>query len=188
MKAKDDKLRLVKQILVDDNGINPAIASASKEVPELTTRVISPDRDTRISRKDRVPVSNPRYRRSQSADRWIDHRPQTLVPVGTVLQPVIQRRRSVTQLTSPKEITDGASRYCLVAQELDTDGELETKLYKGDILPTSGGGAQVVFHDMECLKQSSPKARKRTGPREEGMDQVEISTLTETKRPRVLPS
>lgn len=43
---------------------------------------------------------------------------------------MMQRRRSVTQLTSPKEITDGASRYCLVAQEHDTDGELETKLYK----------------------------------------------------------
>jgi len=55
---------------------------------------------------------------------------------------------------------------------------------QGDILPTSGGGAQVVFNDMECLKQSSPKARKRTG--EEGMDQVDISTLTETKRPRVI--
>jgi len=53
-------------------------------------------------------------------------------------------------------------------------------------LPTSGGGAQVVFNDMECLKQSSPKARKRTG--EEGMDQVDISTLTETKRPRVISS
>jgi len=52
-------------------------------------------------------------------------------------------------------------------------------------LPTSGGGAQVVFNDMECLKQSSPKARKRTGPQEEGMDQVDISTLTETKKPRV---
>jgi len=52
------------------------------------------------------------------------------VPIGTLLQPVMQRRRSVTQLTSPKEITDGASRYCLIAQEHDTDGELETKLYK----------------------------------------------------------
>lgn len=131
---------------------------------------------------------------------------------------MIQRRRSITQLTSPKEITDGASRYCLIAQEHDTDGELETKLYKvlhsdiiaignlyiniqilyinkynffsslkqGDILPTSGGGAQVVFNDMECLKQSSPKARKRTGPREEGVDQVD--TLTETKRLRVISS
>lgn len=61
-------------------------------------------------------------------------------------------------------------------------------LKQGDILPTSGGGAQVVFNDMECLKQSSPKARKRTGPREEGMDQVDVSALTETKRPRVISS
>lgn len=42
----------------------------------------------------------------------------------------MQRRRSINRLTSPKQITDGASRYCLTAQEHDTDGELETKLYK----------------------------------------------------------
>lgn len=42
----------------------------------------------------------------------------------------MRRRRSVTRLTDPKEITDGASRYCLIAQEHDTDGELETKLFK----------------------------------------------------------
>ncbi|XP_070152141.1 kinesin-like protein KIF23 [Polyergus mexicanus] len=184
MKEKEDKLRLVKQILVDDNSIIPS----KEQVPGSTTKVISPDRENhgRISRKDRIPVSNPRYRRSQSADRWIDHRPQTLVPVGTVLQPLMQRRRSVTRLTSPKEITDGASRYCLIAQEHDTDGELETKLFKGDIVPTSGGGAQVIFNDMECLKQLSPKARKRTG-REENIDQTDI-TQVETKRPRVLSS
>ncbi|XP_018377804.1 PREDICTED: kinesin-like protein KIF23 [Trachymyrmex cornetzi] len=184
VKRKDEQLRRVHQIVIDINDINSATASKD-QAPESTTRVVSPIRDTRVSRKDGIPVSNPRYRRSQSADTWIDHRPQPLVPVGTILQPLMQRRRSVTQLTSPKEIMEGASRYCLVAQEHDTDGELETKLYKGDILPTSGGGAQVVFNDMECLKQSSPKARKRTGPQEEGMDQVDISTLTETKRPRV---
>lgn len=75
-------------------------------------------------------VANPRYRCSQSADRWVDHRPGAIAPVGTVLQPLMCRRRSVTRLTNPKEITDGASRYCLVAQEHDTDGELETKLFK----------------------------------------------------------
>lgn len=51
MKEKEDKLRLVKQILVDDNGINPAIASSKEQVPELISRVVSPDRDTRTSRK-----------------------------------------------------------------------------------------------------------------------------------------
>lgn len=59
---------------------------------------------------------------------------------------------------------------------------------QGDILPTSGGGAQVIFNDMECLKQSSPKARKRTGPREETVDQTDMITQVETKRPRVLSS
>jgi len=144
IKEIEDKLRLAKQILVGDNGINPVIVPSKEQV--LTTRVISPDRNRRISRKDRTPISNPRYRRSQRADRWIDHRPQTLVPMGTVLQ----KRRIVTRLTSSKKIT----------QDHGTDGGVEIKLYKDDILPTSGGGSQVVFNDMECLKPSSSKRRK----------------------------
>lgn len=195
MREKDDKLRLVKQILVDDD-LNP-VPSAPKEriatTPSCSDATPRATTDYR-SRRDKTGVSNPRHRRSQSADRWIDHRPGALVPVGTVLQPLMRRRRSVTRLTDPKEITDGASRYCLVAQEHDTDGELETKLYKADILPTSGGGAQVVFNDMECLKQSSPKARKRSGPSEIDININGIgtpnhsSTLIEThsKRPRVV--
>ncbi|XP_076292719.1 kinesin-like protein KIF23 [Lasioglossum baleicum] len=189
MKEKDNKLRLVKQILVDDKGINsiPVTPKATTTNSEATARGM----ESR-SRRDKMTVSNPRHRRSQSADRWIDHRPGALVPLGTVLQPLMRRRRSVTRLTSPKEITDGASRYCLVAQEHDTDGELETKLYKGDILPTSGGGAQVVFNDMECLKQQSPKARKRSGPADLDINEIgtpnHSSTLLEThsKRPRVI--
>ncbi|XP_031832640.1 kinesin-like protein KIF23 isoform X2 [Nomia melanderi] len=117
--------------------------------------------DARLNITERIPVVNLRYRRSQSAERWVDHRPSGLVPVGTILQPLLRRKRSVTQLTDPKDITDGVSRYCLVAQEQDIDGELETKLYKGDILPTSGGGAQVVFNDMEHLKQVSPVPRRK---------------------------
>ena len=49
-----------------------------------------------------------------------------------------------------------SSRYCLITQEADTDGELETKLYKGNVIPTISGGAQMVFDDVECLKQISP--------------------------------
>lgn len=74
-----------------------------------------------------------RYRRSQSAERWVDHRPSGLVPVGTILQPLMRNKRNITQLTDPKDLTDKASKYCLVAQEQDTDGELETKLYKVSI-------------------------------------------------------
>lgn len=53
------------------------------------------------------------------------------------------------------------SKYCLVSQGADTDGEVETRLYKGNVIPTCGGGAQVVFNDVECLKQRSPVVSPR---------------------------
>lgn len=58
---------------------------------------------------------------------------------------------------------------------------------QGDILPTSGGGAQVVFNDMECLKQASPKARKRSGSRDEA-NQAVVPTEMYPKKPRMIPS
>lgn len=201
IEEKDEKLKLMKQILENGNGTDTSITAVSKEYTPSTSNSgeksekqkkviiqstipetpLSPTTATKTATKvefeepdnlqaskknllERIPVVNPRYRRSRSADRWIDHRPTGLVPVGTIFQPLMHRKRSVTQLTDPKDFTDRASRYCLVAQEQDTDGELETKLYKADILPTSGGGAQVVFNDLEQLKQVSPTGRrKRSG-------------------------
>lgn len=168
--------------------VSEPILSTPKTDIRPVTMVQSEHRsDTRSSRKEGIPVVNLRYRRSQSADRWIDHRPPGLAPVGTILQPFIRRKRSVTQLTDPKDITCRASKYCLVAQEQDTDGELETKLYKGDILPTSGGGAQVVFNDMEQLKQVSPvPRRKRSGYlNQEKNTASEGSSEDNSKKPRI---
>ncbi|CAL1682504.1 unnamed protein product [Lasius platythorax] len=111
---------------------------------------------------DKIPVVNPRYGRSQNADKWINHRPVGMVPTGTIFQPQIQpRKRIIRKLTNPNNFAVKSAKYCLYAQEQDTDGELETKLYKADILPTCGGGAQIVFNDIECLKQISPTAAKR---------------------------
>lgn len=196
MKEKEEKLNLVKQILVSDDAnkiatpcketspttinipeipiLNTPCSSATTipattitaeptvedNTPKITTK--SECDSGEINKNERIPVVNPRYRRSQSADRWLDHRPTPIVPVGTILQPTMRRKRSVTHLTDPKDITNRTSRYCLVSQNQDEEGELETKLYKGDILPTSGGGAQVVFNDMEYLKQLSPVTRKRS--------------------------
>lgn len=50
MKEKEDKLRLVKQILVDDNDIDPAAVSSKIRALESKT-VTTSDTDTRISRK-----------------------------------------------------------------------------------------------------------------------------------------
>lgn len=86
------------------------------------------------------------------------------------MQPYIPDRKSVTALNDAQDVTGAkASKYCLITQEADTEGELETKLFKGDIIPTTGGGAQVILNDVELLKQYSPTrsppgggGRKRT--------------------------
>jgi len=66
----------------------------------------------------------------------------------------------VTQLTVVEDFADKASKYCLRTQEQDSEGEIETRLYKADVLTTVGGGAQVVFNDVEVLRQESPTAAK----------------------------
>ncbi|XP_037875228.1 kinesin-like protein KIF23 [Bombyx mori] len=115
-------------------------------------------RDTPTSRRG-VAVANPRHRRSLSADGrgWVEHAPNKLVPMGTVMKPSMTNSKIVNKLTTVKDIANSkTSKYCLISQEQDTDGELETKLYKGDVVPTCGGGAQVIFNDVEMLKQFSP--------------------------------
>ncbi|CAG4949031.1 unnamed protein product [Parnassius apollo] len=116
-------------------------------------------KDTPATSRRGVAVANPRHRRSLSADGrgWIEHAPNKIVPMGTVMKPSIGHSKQVNKLTSVKDITNSkTSKYCLISQEQDTDGELETKLYKGDVVPTCGGGAQVIFNDVEMLKQFSP--------------------------------
>lgn len=76
-----------------------------------------------------------------------------------------------------KDMTSGADRYCLITHQADTDGELETKLYKGDVIPTTSGGAQVVFDDVECLRQMNPgdtPPRKRKSNHEERKASVQV--------------
>lgn len=113
-----------------------------------------------------IAAANIRHRRSRSTgDRWLEHRAAHPVPLGTIMQPFYKNRKSITKLTDIKDITDPkTSKYCLVSQGADTDGEVETRMYKGNIIPTCGGGAQVVFDDVECLKQRSPDGPLRKRP------------------------
>ncbi|KAJ8707721.1 hypothetical protein PYW07_011398 [Mythimna separata] len=116
-------------------------------------------RDTPSSSRRGIAIANPRHRRSISADgrNWVEHAPNKIVPMGTVMKPNIVNSKVINKLTSVKDIANSrTSKYCLISQEQDTDGELETKLYKGDVVPTCGGGAQVIFNDVEMLKQFSP--------------------------------
>ena len=75
---------------------------------------------------------NFRQRRSKSAggEKWLDHRsPGVSVPLGTVLQPLMRKRKSVTELGSP-QVVGKCDRYVLTTQDKYSGGELETRLYK----------------------------------------------------------
>nr|XP_022901628.1 kinesin-like protein KIF23 [Onthophagus taurus] len=110
------------------------------------------------SARSRETTSGGCRRRSRSAGGvWLEHNSVKPLPLGTVLQPAMKKRKSVTKLKKASDVTNTKqSKYCLIAQEQDSAGELETKVYKADILPTCSGGAQVVFNDVERLKQESP--------------------------------
>ena len=113
-----------------------------------------------------VAVANPRaHRRSRSTDvdLWLDHRPTVggPVPSNTVLQPVLRKRRSVNKLEAADVVNEKTSKYLLTTNTQDQQGEVTTKLYKGDVIPTVGGGRQVVFNDVEVLTKESPDKQDR---------------------------
>ncbi|XP_071446033.1 kinesin-like protein KIF23 [Hetaerina americana] len=170
MKIKDEKLRLVKEIVANETLAIPLQHDSSNSSLELDSdnnpsrRFVPPlswalPPDSPAAAESKGPVT--RHRRSLSAPNadamWIDHRPITgPTPLNTVLQPNMKRRKSITQLTNVKDLSNPkTSKYCLTT-EADLGGEVETRLYKGDIITTNGGGAQVVFSEVETLRQVSP--------------------------------
>ncbi|CAH0404452.1 unnamed protein product [Chilo suppressalis] len=189
IEEKENRLRIIAEALNSERGDNDLVMPKSTgDVGAQTARDFTPGstpralpahlltpfssvphtretRDTPASSRRGVAVANPRHRRSLSADgrNWVEHAPNKLVPMGTVMKPSITNCKVVNKLKSVKDIANSkTSKYCLISQEQDTDGELETKLYKGDIVPTSGGGAQVIFNDVEMLKQFSPNRESQS--------------------------
>ncbi|XP_053684824.1 kinesin-like protein KIF23 [Sabethes cyaneus] len=191
VRERDEQLRLVSQIIQTphrrprSNSVDrlaaPTPVSSQKSVAPSAANGAAP-----MPRSARgVPVANPRHRRSRSAgpERWLEHRAPNPVPLGTIFQPYYSDRKSVTKLSDARDVTNAkASKYCLISQEADTEGEVETKIFKGDVIPTTGGGAQVIFNDVECLKQfsptKSPARRKRTSPAASAPPLAEVQTTS----------
>ncbi|RLV92594.1 hypothetical protein DV515_00013704 [Chloebia gouldiae] len=94
-----------------------------------------------------------------AGERWVDHRPPSHVPTETLLQPRVPR--AITVDAPSERALARCDRYLLTHQELASDGEIQTKLIKGDVYKTRGGGQAVQFTDIETLKQESPTGRKR---------------------------
>ncbi|CAF0929828.1 unnamed protein product [Adineta steineri] len=103
-------------------------------------------------------VGHPRqqHRRSRSlSEVWLEHRPQGTVQTETLLQPKFHKKVCTQQAPAKQEIVR-TTKYVLTHQNLDAQGELVTDLVKGDVLPSSTGGVNVIFNDVERLTCTSP--------------------------------
>lgn len=170
--VKDEKLKQLKAIVTESN---------------VESR---PDKPQRPSReKDRMPAKRsaspspvptgpavrPLHRRSQSAggERWVDHKPTTNVELDTVMQPNVP---NAIKVNAPNEkALSKCDKYMLTHQEVASDGEIQTKLIKGEVFKTRGGGQAVQFTDIETLKQengvgSSRKRRSSENRQDERKD------------------
>ncbi|XP_041965208.1 kinesin-like protein KIF23 isoform X2 [Alosa sapidissima] len=103
----------------------------------------------------------PHHRRSHSAgnERWVDHKPVTNVELDTVMQPNLPN--SIKVSTPSEKALSKADKYVLTHQEVASDGEIQTKLIKGEVFKTRSGGQAVQFTDIETLKQENPTASSR---------------------------
>ncbi|XP_068168906.1 kinesin-like protein KIF23 isoform X2 [Antennarius striatus] len=168
--VKDEKLKQLKAIVTESK------TPGRPEPPPRQTQPRRPIREERIPAKrsaspSPIPTATPvrpLHRRSRSAggEKWVDHKPSSSMDLGTVLQPVIP---NAIQVSAPTEKTlSKCDRYVLTHQEVASDGEIKTKLIKGDVMKTRGGGQAVQFTDIETLKQeiTPVPSRKRKSSEE----------------------
>ncbi|XP_068615330.1 kinesin-like protein KIF23 [Brachionichthys hirsutus] len=165
--VKDEKLKQLKAIVTESK------TPGRPDPPPRQTRPRRPIRDEgiptiRSASPSPLPTETPvrplhRRSRSTGGEKWVDHKPSSSMDLGTVLQPVIP---NAIQVSSPTEKTlSKCDRYVLTHQELASDGEIKTKLIKGDVIRTRGGGQAVQFTDIETLKQgltSLPSLKRKS--------------------------
>ncbi|KAM6936947.1 kinesin-like protein KIF23 [Xenentodon cancila] len=181
--VKDEKLKQLKAIVAEGKTPGRPDPPPRQTQPQRPSREERQrDQSQRPSREERQrdqpqpakrsaspsPVSTttpvrPLHRRSHSAGggKWVDHKPSSSLDLGTVLQPVIP---NAIQVSAPSEkALSKCDRYVLTHQEVASDGEIQTKLIKGEVIKTRGGGQAVQFTDIETLKQelTTVPSRKR---------------------------
>ncbi|XP_044049049.1 kinesin-like protein KIF23 isoform X6 [Siniperca chuatsi] len=177
--VKDEKLKQLKAIVTESSNGGSSGPIERPEKPDRPSR----ERDRNIAQKrsaspsplPTAPPVHPTHRRSHSAggEKWVDHKPSSNLDLDTVMQPMIPNAIKVS--TPNEKALSKCHKYVLRHQELASDGEIETKLIKGNVFKTRGGGQAVQFTDIETLKQECPTAlsRKRRSGSAEGPAQME---------------
>ncbi|XP_067276623.1 kinesin-like protein KIF23 isoform X4 [Pseudorasbora parva] len=154
--VKDEKLKQLKAIVTEGKTENRQPQRPSREKDK-----VPPKRSASPSPVPTGPPVRPLHRRSHSAggERWVDHKPTSNVDLDTVLQPNIP---NAIKVNAPNEkALSKCDKYVLTHQEVASDGEIQTKLIKGEVFKTRGGGQAVQFTDIETLRQENPAASSR---------------------------
>ncbi|KAM6961347.1 kinesin-like protein KIF23 isoform 2-T2 [Aplochiton taeniatus] len=163
--VKDEKLKQLKAIVTEGKA-SERPAADKLQPPQRPSRERERAPAKRSASPSPVPTGPPVravHRRSHSAggERWVDHKPPSNVDLDTVMQPVIP---NAIKVSAPSEkALSKCDKYMLTHQEVASDGEIQTKLIKGEVFRTRGGGQAVQFTDIETLRQELPTgpARKR---------------------------
>ncbi|XP_058484927.1 kinesin-like protein KIF23 isoform X6 [Solea solea] len=177
--VKDEKLKQLKAIVTESSSNSGGGCAAER--PERPSR----ERDRNMPQKrsaspSPIPTAlpvHPMHRRSHSAggEKWVDHKPACNLDLDTVMQPIIPNAIKVS--TPNEKALSKCNMYVLRHQELASDGEIETKLIKGNVFKTRAGGQAVQFTDIETLRQecaAGPSRKRRSGSAEGPVQQEDV--------------
>ncbi|KAM7444744.1 Kinesin-like protein kif23 [Porites harrisoni] len=148
MWQKDEKLRQLKEIVQNMKPNERTLTRAQAKAAAVPRSKSPPP----VARK---PPIKSRHRRSKSSDCWIEHKPATHLETDTVLKPSLRNKKTVYRPDEKDFRQTHATNYVLAHQEEDSAGEIETKLIKGDVFQTVGGGHSIQFTEVETLKTRS---------------------------------
>ena len=137
----------------------PTRATMSGTTPRRTPKVRSRSPPPTLRKNmGQAPIST--RRRSKSSDFWLNHQPEDTLRVDTLMQPSLKNKKNVKTPTV-KDIKV-IPNYVLTHQSEDSGGEVQTKLIKGEVLPTRGGGSSVQFTEIETLSKRTTKTPLKT--------------------------
>lgn len=178
--VKNAQLDQLKQIVCGNGEVEGAGDRDDVEMEEdkpKPTQVLN--RSQSPPPKRTAPPVKIRHRRSRSTSNtvWVDHKPVSTLDTETILQPVGPKKKKTVNNPSVKDLKK-TDNYMVTHQEEDSKGEVETKIYKAEVLPTRGGGRAVQFTDVEKLKTgsptNSPPSRKRKSDEGDGRSPREV--------------
>ncbi|XP_020311421.1 kinesin-like protein KIF23 isoform X2 [Oncorhynchus kisutch] len=178
--VKDEKLKQLKAIVTESK--TPSDQRPAPDKPQRPSRERDRVPAKRSASPSPVPTGPPVravHRRSHSAggERWVDHKPSSNVELDTVMQPILGSNAIKVSAPSEKALAK-CDKYMLTHQDVASDGEIQTKLIKGEVFKTRGGGQAVQFTDIETLRQELPtgpsrKRRSSEGNTAQGGDRME---------------